>query len=496
MSSPLASPQRISSIREIPFHPGIPIGFIVLLAAILYFFQLDAKSLWIDELISIADAQNVAFPPTFSKGRLLYYLLLRGWMLLGHHDAWLRSLSVLFALGSVILIYHLGCRLFRPATGLIAALLFALSPTIINHAQEVRYYTLSLFLGLAGSLLLVRAIDRPGAIQPLLGWSIFRILATITTPINAALAIADGAIVGWHFRRNKRVIGRFLGGAIAIALGSLPSLYSILNSRGSHWVEASTPGLSHVLREIRFLTAYPFPPTPPYQTLFFQGFILVLWGLVAIALWLRPPEPRIAWVSIWAFVPLGAIFILSQGNRSFWVTRYLLLVSPYLFLAIAIALEKLWQRWRILALGVLFVYAIALSLGLHAYYTRSDRYIGVTGNYRDLIQTISNREQPGDRILWISSHTRPQLALNHYYSGKVSINYPQPLPRDRLNETALSAWIAQLPFSPSRTWLVYPNNRITPEFSTLLENQFQVQFHRDFRNAHLWLLVPRSLPQN
>uniref|UniRef100_A0ACD5GVQ0 Uncharacterized protein n=1 Tax=Desertifilum tharense IPPAS B-1220 TaxID=1781255 RepID=A0ACD5GVQ0_9CYAN len=82
MSSPLASPQRISSIREIPFHPGIPIGFIVLLAAILYFFQLDAKSLWIDELISIADAQNVAFPPTFSKGRLLYYILLRGWMLL------------------------------------------------------------------------------------------------------------------------------------------------------------------------------------------------------------------------------------------------------------------------------------------------------------------------------------------------------------------------------------------------------------------------------
>ncbi|MBD2315161.1 glycosyltransferase family 39 protein [Desertifilum sp. FACHB-1129] len=496
MSSPLASPQRISSIREIPFHPGIPIGFIVLLAAILYFFQLDAKSLWIDELISIADAQNVAFPPTFSKGRLLYYILLRGWMLLGHHDAWLRSLSVLFALGSVILIYHLGCRLFRPATGLIAALLFALSPTIINHAQEVRYYTLSLFLGLAGSLLLVRAIDRPGTIQPLLGWSIFRILAIVTTPINAALAIADGAIVGWHFRHNGRAIGRFLGGAIAIALGSLPSLYSILNSRGSHWVEASTPGLSHVLREIRFLTAYPFPPTPPYQTLFFQGFILVLWGLIAIALWLRPPEPRIAWVSIWAFVPLGAIFMLSQGSRSFWVTRYLLLVSPYLFLSIAIALEKLWQRWRILALGVLLVYAIALSLGLHAYYTRSDRYIGVTGNYRDLIQTISNREQPGDRILWISSHTRPQLTLNHYYSGKASINYQQPLPRDRLNETALRAWIAQLPFSPSRTWLVYPNNRITPEFSTLLENQFQVQFHRDFRNAHLWLLAPRSLPQN
>ncbi|PWZ67890.1 glycosyltransferase family 39 protein, partial [Staphylococcus pseudintermedius] len=88
-----------------------------------------------DELFSIRDAKELRLNVNI---RPLYYILLRVWMQFGTSDAWLRGLSVLFGLGSVFLTYQLGRRLAGEKTGLLAALLLALSPLFINHAQEVR----------------------------------------------------------------------------------------------------------------------------------------------------------------------------------------------------------------------------------------------------------------------------------------------------------------------------------------------------------------------
>ena len=122
------------------------ISLILLLAVGLYLYKIDYRGLWIDELISLKDAEKLSF----NRGRLLYYILLRGWSWFGTNDSWLRSLAVIFALGSIWLTYKLGCYLFNKSTGLIAALMLTISPLFINHAQEVRYYTMSVFLGLAG----------------------------------------------------------------------------------------------------------------------------------------------------------------------------------------------------------------------------------------------------------------------------------------------------------------------------------------------------------
>lgn len=55
------------------------IGVVMLLATALYLFRLDARGLWIDEFLSIRDAQDVSF----NRGRLLYYVLLEIWMTVG-----------------------------------------------------------------------------------------------------------------------------------------------------------------------------------------------------------------------------------------------------------------------------------------------------------------------------------------------------------------------------------------------------------------------------
>ncbi len=166
---------------------NLGIKFILFFAAILYFYKLNAKSLWIDELISIDDAQKFGLDYNFNRGRILYYMLLKLWMRVSEYDGWLRSLAVIFALISVYLIYRLGRDLFNHKIGLVAALLLTVSPVFINHAQEVRYYTLNTMLGLAGSLCLTYFLLNNFKKKWIWGWMIFRFLVIITTPINGAL---------------------------------------------------------------------------------------------------------------------------------------------------------------------------------------------------------------------------------------------------------------------------------------------------------------------
>ena len=196
------------------------ISLILLLAVILYLYKLDQRGLWIDELISIRDAQKLGF----NRGRLLYYILLRGWMWFGTSDGWLRSLAVIFALGSIFLTYKLGCYLFNKSTGLIAALMLTLSPLFINHAQEVRYYTMSVCLGLAGTLALAYALENPTKLSFRLWWVGMRWLAIITTPLNGALLFPDFLLVSLKFRQQRSRLLAFGIGFLLIVIGIRPLL--------------------------------------------------------------------------------------------------------------------------------------------------------------------------------------------------------------------------------------------------------------------------------
>lgn len=176
---------------------------ILLLAAGLCLYQLGTESFWIDELYSVYDAQKV--PGEISKVRPLYFILLRLWMVLGTSEAWLRGLSVLFGLGSIFLTYRLGRRVAGMAIGQLAALMLALSPLFINHAQEVRLYTLSTFVTLSGTLALTNFLERP-TLAKMTGWTVARLLAILTTPLNITLLLPDTLLLGWQFRQKRRLL--------------------------------------------------------------------------------------------------------------------------------------------------------------------------------------------------------------------------------------------------------------------------------------------------
>ena len=182
---------------QVTWRKWLPEAFILVLAGFLYTFQLGHESFWIDEILSLKSADN-----RLDLNRPLYFLLLRAWMRISHHEVWLRLPSVLFGLGCIGLTYWLGKRLVSRTVGVLAALLLALSPLMVNHAQEVRYYTMSTFLGLAGCLCLSYALDRL-TISSLMGWIIFRCLGFLTFQPNVLLLPADLLLIGGRSLRRE-----------------------------------------------------------------------------------------------------------------------------------------------------------------------------------------------------------------------------------------------------------------------------------------------------
>jgi 4-amino-4-deoxy-L-arabinose transferase-like glycosyltransferase len=121
--------------------------FILILAAGLRFYRIDAQSFWNDEGNSarlaersldliVEGAAGDIHPPG-------YYLILHYWRgLFGQSEAALRGLSTVCSVLVVLASYGLGRRLFSPAVGLLAALLVAINPFQVYYAQEARMYAM------------------------------------------------------------------------------------------------------------------------------------------------------------------------------------------------------------------------------------------------------------------------------------------------------------------------------------------------------------------
>ncbi len=142
----------------------VVLALTILAAAWLRFHLLTAKSFWFDEGFSVgvarlgwADFLQLLWHREANMA--VYYLLLRLWTKFGISEVFVRSLSVVFALATIPIIYMLGARLFRPRTGLIAAVLLAVNAFSVRYSQEARGYTLLVLLVALSSWFFVRSIE-------------------------------------------------------------------------------------------------------------------------------------------------------------------------------------------------------------------------------------------------------------------------------------------------------------------------------------------------
>jgi 4-amino-4-deoxy-L-arabinose transferase-like glycosyltransferase len=482
------------------------ITLILLLASVLYFFQLGKESFWVDELYSVHDAQDL-----FSIGLIRpgYFVPLHFWLQISSNDAWLRSLSIPFGLGSVWLTYQIGRRANGELTGIVAALMLALSPLYINFVQMVRMYSFANFLGLAGTLALMYALERPHIRLYKALWAGLRVLVMITAPLNSTLLFADIVIIAMTFRRHRKVLINFGTWLVVIGVLWLPSLLALVfqtldflggaldvaDKVGGDSSRHGFPSLKDVILRLRNFTASPFPPTSRLVSLFYQSYTLLMLGLLSLTLVRKRVSPQLIWISIWTFVPAAAFFVVSQR---LWIDRYLIFLAPFVIILLAAGFVRLWQMKRAVGIGVAIFYLVAVAGGLHRYYSVQDRE-----DWRGVSQAITAQAQAGDVIVFSEEMGSPKLttALAHYYQENTPIYRVEGIcPTSETADGAIAP-TSDLPTISSRMWLICGEGFDEEAFDQQFGDRFQMQthqqftyhnFYRDDSWMNLFLVIPRS----
>lgn len=494
------------------FFQTQPIALILLAATAVFTFRLGHEGLWVDELFSVRDASHPTLADVYAAStvRPLYYFILHFWLGVSTHDVWLRSISVIASLFSVFLIYRLGRRLAGETEGLIAAALLATSPLFVNHTQEVRMYALSLCLGLAGTLFLVHALlgqktqtatKSPTAIasspavpnrQTIIGWVVFRLLAILTVPLNLTLLVPDALLVLLRFRRQPKQLLRFTAAFISILLLWSPivfTLLGVLDPSSDYATEradfAEAPGLKNLVYPLKFWMVLPFVTNlGPTAHNFYRLFTLLIAGLVGLGLLYKRKAVALPWTCAWFILPLLPIIGFSLISARIWEPRYVLFVSPYLFILTAAGFARLWKHWKSAAIITTAVYILGISVALGHYYTIQNR-----GDYRFNLETVAANEQPGDALFW--SYPR-DMALDHYYDGNADIFSISG--RDVESPETMRQWLSEFPTDYDRAWLVLEEGKKVEDFfEDVVSETYNIEqkFEYDHK-SYVLLLTPKA----
>lgn len=133
----------------------VALAGIIVLAAALRFINLDANPIWWDEgnnafFAHCSLAELVAWSrSTHDTNPPVHRLMLALWLgMFGDSAFSLRALSAALGVGIVVVVYAWGSWVGSRATGLLAALLAALSPMAVYYTREAKGYPVVAFFGL------------------------------------------------------------------------------------------------------------------------------------------------------------------------------------------------------------------------------------------------------------------------------------------------------------------------------------------------------------
>ena len=400
-------------------------------------YRLGAESLWYDETVSVyLAAQSMPDLIAHTAGDIHppgYYLLLHGWTrLAGSSDFAVAFPSFFFGMLLVALAYLLSNRLWGPRTGMLAALLVAVSPFNLWYSQEVRMYTLGAALGMGAFLAILPRLtahsSRPPAWSRLALYALCGAAGLWVLYYFAFLLVALNLMVGlWWLARWRRGrvgvgwLGRWLLAQLAILVLYAPWLPIA-------WRQATQPpvppwrsftGLGDLLLQTwsALCLGQSVEPTRVWPVLLLFGVLFAL-GLLGRHLrpswrqgWLVRAEATPWFLAGYVFGPVFLIYLASFLTPLFHV-RYVFTYSTPFYVLLAAGLAWLWQRARWIALLALSIVLIACGLSIHAYHT-DPRY--ASDDHRAAVQFLAGRWRPGDAILINAGYA--YTALLTYWDG-------------------------------------------------------------------------------
>lgn len=409
---PAATPGagRRPSLAQVVAIGAIPIAAAVL-TAVLGLHRIGERAFWHDEAFSVDAVRDgwaalATFITTQEVNMATYYAALRAWMTFGDSDAWTRSLSVVFAVASVVAMYALARLWLGPRVALWAALLLAVNAFVIEYAQEARTYTLVLFLSMASTALLIRSL-RDGAPAWWIAYVIAASALAWAHVVALGLLVVHGVLVATA--RPRPSVRSLIVVATGLAIGIGPVLVLAAGQAEGllPWISPPTVGglISGWTRLIGAGAAETILPAA-------LGPIAGVWPVVAaglavigLAAGLRDPDRRrdVLVLVAWILVPV-ALGLLVSVVKPIIVVRYFIYLIPAMVLLVALGIEAIPARRARILVGVLAVgLALTGTLGWYGSAPRPD--------WRAATGYLLDHSRPTDRSMFIGDWGR---VVSHY----------------------------------------------------------------------------------
>ncbi len=441
----------------------------------------ESQSLWqtsfsMRQLLSSL-SQNVHVP--------LYHVLIHGLQIVFDNSIFVsRMFSLVFYLISVPVFYGLGTYLYSRKTAFFATTLYGISPFLVWFSSEIRMYTLLILLTMLVHFFFIRLMREP---RPLTWWAYAACCVLgIYTHYFFFLVLLSHFIFFFATVRKNFTQGQllpFLAIILLVVTSFLPWLLKVFSGAG---VDDAKPILN--------------PPTSidvfNVFSNFFFGFqvdainslILSCWPLLLVLLFLglnrkHTPNVETRFLIVVTAVPLLCAYIISMVYQPLFLSRYLIIVLPSMFLLVA-RLADIYtptpavlykSTWLVIVLASLLVQLKSSDTPTKEDYAQASAYV--------------SREAGGEDVV-VASAPFSVYPILYYYNGPASI---KTLPIwNRNSETVIPAFdIATLPReaqtivgSHERLYLMLSydqgyEEQIKNYFDTTYDQEEHIEFSRD-----------------
>jgi mannosyltransferase len=344
----------------------LAVGAAVGVACVNFLIHLGSSSLFVDEVYSWGNA-NVPLGDLIDRLRdnevtpAAYFAALHAWVgWLGADSDWaMRLPSALCAIALVPVLYDLGRRLAGTTAGVAAALLGALSPLVLDYAQQMRVYAAAMLVCALVAACALRAAERDDG-----RWAVAAgLLAALALAMHYTSAFATGPFLVWLVLRRSLPGWARAGAVVPLGVVGLAFLPLMLDQLESGRQAAISPFARLTLENSLKVLGTPWDSRPEDPVVLHALAAALTVGAVA---WLfarrRQAEAVIAAA---ATLPVASAFVATLISDDAIITRYTSISAPFAILAVAAAFARLPRAPRAAFAAALLLIAISGTIRGH-----------------------------------------------------------------------------------------------------------------------------------
>jgi mannosyltransferase len=412
--------------------PWVLLGIIILLSLSLRFYDLGGESYWYDEIIMVRVAQHNIWAIIKGGRPPLYIILSHFWIkLFGTGEAATRSLSAIFGLASIPVIYLIGKELFNRRVGLIGAFLMAISQFQIYYSQDFRYYSLFVLMTLLSYFFLVIGLRNRNIINLSL-YVLTSVLLFYTHTFGVFIIAAQNLyfLLRWRCYRNSAIFWVISQAIILFAIlpNILASLGKVVEKKAGPMNWLPEPSVWAPLITLRnFIGAgldYPSLKTVIIGLSFFAvaAGLYILW--TGKGRWVANVGDLLSGLTsmmskgnewlllvLWITIPILLPLVLSKIFGPMYHDRYMISASPAFYIILAFLVVRLGRVVpEVISLGLV---VIIIAPGLYEFYVSP-----VREQWREAANYVEQNSTKDDLIIFADGGSgQNRSTFNWYYRG-------------------------------------------------------------------------------